>query len=140
MKRIKRFFRVIYPYLIIVLVCFSFFAVFHWGLFLGVVPTESMKPTISGDDSLILGTRNNKEYVKGDVVVFKKDNVYMVKRIAYTEGDTVEHQGKEITVPENCFYMLGDNTEHSFDSRYWSEPFVSESEIVAKIFFPSTKR
>lgn len=139
LSKAKRFVRVIRPYLLIVLVCFSFFAIFHWVLFLGVVPTESMQPTISGEDSLILGTRNNKEYVKGEVVVFRKDNMYMVKRIAYTEGDVVNHQGEDVTVPEGCFYMLGDNAANSFDSRYWAEPFVPEEDIVAKIFFPSTK-
>ena len=139
MKTLKRIVRIVRPYFLIVLVCFSFFALFHWVLFLGIVPTASMQPTISGEDSIIIGTRNNDEYVKGDVVVFMKENIYMVKRIAYVGGETFEYAGEEITVPDDCYYMLGDNTNNSYDSRYWADPFVSQEDIVAKIFFPSTE-
>ena len=111
--------------------------ILQFVLFIGFVPSESMEPTISSDNSFIMGFRLDKDYQIGDVVIFQKDGAFMVKRIAYKEGDTVLHDGKEITVPPQSYYMLGDNVNNSFDSRYWDEPFVSKDDIKAKVIIPN---
>jgi signal peptidase I len=38
------------------------------------------------------------------------------------------------TVPEGTLFMLGDNREESYDSRFWSNPFVP----VARVLGPAT--
>ena len=104
-------------------------------LFLGYVPTESMEPTLK-TGSLILGLRCCDDLQNGDIIIFRHDGSYLVKRIAACEGDSLIHQETEVTVPENCFYVLGDNTDSSHDSRYWENPFVSYEDVMAKLLLP----
>lgn len=49
--------------------------------------------------------------------------------------DKVQYPTVHVTVPEGCYYMLGDNRNNSEDSRFWVEPFVKESDIIAKVLF-----
>ena len=47
-----------------------------------------------------------------------------------------------VTVPKGHYFVLGDNREHSYDARFWEEPFVSADEIRARaaiVLFPSFK-
>lgn len=98
----------------------------------GYVPTESMEPTLE-KGSYIVGIRIYGELEVGDIIIFHHDDKLLVKRIAAVGGEQIEHNGASLTVPEGCYYVLGDNAEHSLDSRYWSDPFVNESDIVAKL-------
>ena len=116
-------------------------------LFLGYVPTESMEPTLEAG-SYILGSRLFRELETGDIIVFHHDNQLLVKRIAACPGDEVDlrelrymkdtvipvWEKPVLTVPENCYYALGDNVDHSFDSRYWDDPFVKREDVVAVLF------
>lgn len=94
-----------------------------------------MEPTLK-TGSMILGNRLDRRFEVGDIVIFRHDGQLLVKRIAAVEGDTVTHKGSSIAVPAGTCYMLGDNAEDSFDSRYWDDPFVPESAIVAKVWLP----
>ena len=116
-------------------------------LFLGYVPTESMEPTLEAG-SYILGSRLFRELETGDIIVFHHDNQLLVKRIEACPGEKVDlrelrymkdtvipvWEKPVLTVPENCYYVLGDNVDHSFDSRYWDDPFVKREDIVAVLF------
>ena len=66
--------------------------------------------------------------------IFKHDGKLLVKRISAVEGETIERNEAILTVPEGCYYVLGDNVEHSYDSRFWLEPFVEGKHVVAKLF------
>ena len=114
------------PIIITMLLIFLFRAV----LLIGIVPSSSMEPTLPAG-SIIVGLRIHREVRSGDIIVFRRDGVYMVKRIKAVEGDCVIHNGVEMVVPENGLYVVGDNEEESYDSRFWEEPFLKEHEVVA---------
>lgn len=123
------------------------FVLFRAILFVGYVPTSSMEPTLEAG-SYIMGSRISKDLNNGDIVVFHHDGQLLVKRIAACPGDEIDlreiaymktiaipvWEDPIITVPENCYFMLGDNVENSIDSRYWTDPFIQSSDIVAKLF------
>ena len=99
--------------------------------FVGYVPTESMEPTIP-KGSNILGYRIYGKLCEGDIIIFMKDGNLFVKRIAAVSGDVIKRDGGNLTVPINSFYVLGDNRGHSYDSRFWQDPFVENEDIIAK--------
>ena len=99
---------------------------------IGYVPTPSMEPTLP-EGSFIFGSRIYQELKTGDIIVFEKDGVLLVKRIAAVGGETIEADGKIYTVPKGRLFVLGDNKQNSFDSRYWEEPFVDEANVIAKV-------
>ena len=131
----KALFKKIRPFIIPIIVTMIVVLLFHYIFILGYVPTSSMEPTLE-TGSLILGIRHFDELKTGDIIIFRHDSSYLVKRIAACEGDTLVHQNSIVTVPENCFYVLGDNAENSHDSRYWDNPFVSYEDVMAKLLLP----
>ena len=130
-----------------ILVTVLAFVLMRCVLFLGYVPTESMEPTLEAG-SFILGSRLFRELETGDIIVFHHDNQLLVKRIEACPGEKVDlrelrymkdtiipvWEKPVLTVPENCYYALGDNVDHSFDSRYWDDPFVKREDVVAVLF------
>lgn len=116
---------------LIPLLCFVLvLLLFRHVIYIGYVPTNSMEPTIMAGDK-IFGIRILGELEVGDIVVFEYENTYMVKRIAAVPGDKLQDNS---VVPENCYYVLGDNEKSSYDSRYWDNPFIHRSQIIAIVF------
>ena len=123
-----------------------FFLLMRFVILVGYVPSGSMEPTIH-EGSLIVGYRLYERLDRGDVVIFHKDGKLHVKRILGLPGDTIywdnlpyipdyprpQRPAETTRVPDGCYFLLGDNTENSFDSRYWADPFVPESDIVARM-------
>jgi len=103
--------------------------------FVGYVPTASMEPAIRAG-SFIFGARFAEKLERGDVIVFKHEGLLLVKRIAGRPGDVVYSDGELLTVPAGCYYVLGDNADDSIDSRYWDDPFVPVSDLIARICLP----
>ena len=130
-----------------VLLTFFTFTVFKYYYFVGYVPTSSMEPTLK-TGSYIIGKRVFDDLKKGDIIVFRKDGLLLVKRIYGCPGDVIDRselrymndtpipifEEPVITVPENQYFLLGDNADDSWDSRYWEEPFVSVRNIIAKLY------
>lgn len=117
----------------------------------GIVPTRSMMPTLEVGDRIIV---NRLAYVlstpqRGDLAVFKVDDMLVVKRVAGLPGDWInQSEGKVLSgdstvpadstwiqVPKEGYFMLGDNSEESIDSRYWKDPFVKLKNIKGKVLF-----
>ena len=140
MWRFKRFLLPLTTTIVIILI-------FRFVLLLGYVPTSSMEPTIM-KDSLFIGFRIHGDLTRSDVVAFRRDGALHVKRIAAVPGDMVYINDTEkavtinqpaitatriLDVPAGYFFVLGDNQDNSIDSRYWDDPFVLQSDIVARI-------
>ena len=127
------------------------------------VPTGSMEHTIEIDDC-ILGFQLAYCFAspeRGDILIFPwPDNpeITYVKRVIGLPGETVEIKegfvyidGEPIeepylkeemageygpyVVPEGCYFMLGDNRNSSQDSRKWSNTYLKEEDIMAKVLF-----
>ena len=139
----KRFRWAILP----ILLCCSVWLLFHTVLFVGIVPSSSMEPTIPAG-SVILGSRLFGELNRGDVVVFQHESKTLVKRIVAVGGDTVSLNDQDgsfavnqelatatriLTVPKDYFFVVGDNRQNSFDSRFWEEPFVGAKWVLARV-------
>lgn len=108
------------------------FLLFRFVFIIGYIPSASMEPTLK-EDSFIFGVRVYDDIEKGDIVIFRHNNIVYVKRVAAVGGEEIEVGGSNYKVPNGCYFMLGDNTENSYDSRYWEEPFVKASDIIAKV-------
>ena len=134
------------PWMLPVGLTLIFVLILRFVLLVGYVPTPSMEPTLR-QNSIIVGTRLFGELKTGDIIVFPKDGVLVVKRIAGCPGERIDltkisymesvpipiFKQEVITVPENAYFVLGDNSQNSWDSRYWEDPFISAEEIVAKV-------
>ncbi len=87
---------------------------------------HSMEPTLRNGQVVWV---NNWTYLinkvkVGDIVVFKKDNQELVKRVT--------------SVSSSGVFLTGDNQKDSLDSKAFGE--VSRNAIVAKVIFKKTKR
>lgn len=134
------------PWMLPIGLTLIFYLILHLVLLVGYVPTPSMEPTLR-QNSIIIGTRLFGELKTGDIIVFQKDGVLLVKRIAGSPGERIDltkisymesvpipiYEQEVITVPENAYFLLGDNSQNSWDSRYWDDLFVPAEAIVAKV-------
>lgn len=134
------------PWMLPVGLTLIFVLILRFVLLVGYVPTPSMEPTLR-QNSIIVGTRLFGELKTGDIIVFQKDGVLVVKRIAGSPGERIDltkisymesvpipiYEQEVITVPENAYFVLGDNSQNSWDSRYWDDPFISADAVMAKL-------
>lgn len=109
------------------------FTLFKCVFYIGYVPSHSMESTIMAGD-VIIGIRFWNELDVGDIIVFEHDGANMVKRIAAVHREKITINGTTYTVPQYEYFVVGDNEDNSYDSRFWTEPFVKECDIKAKIF------
>lgn len=136
------------------------FLLLRFVFILALIPTGSMYPTVPYP-SINLGNRlayllDSPE--RGDIVYFQSEEMgaILIKRVIGVPGDTVEERNGEIyvngvkidepylvespkdedagpfVVPEDCYFLMGDNRNNSYDARYWENPYICKTDIIAK--------
>lgn len=115
-----------------------------------------MKPTLN-DKSLVIETKIVKRITNGDIIVIKKNNIKIIKRIIGIPGDKVVIKDnyvfvndikyddfittfagildKEIILGDDEYIVLGDNRKESIDSRYEEIGIIKRDEIIGKIIW-----
>lgn len=125
------------------------------------VPTGSMAPMVNPGDLIVANTLAYvlEEPQRGDVIVFKGDDKQLLKRIIGLPNDTISFANgkviingevleedylpegvftfspKSFAVPEGHYFVLGDSRYNSLDSRYFEQPYIESSRIIAKVNF-----
>lgn len=119
-----------------------------------VIDGNSMAPTYA-DSELVWASTDIGKVSRGDVVVIKRQDKHIVKRVTYVEGDPVNYYHingewlcglettfdlrvldekfprKQVRIPAGHIFVLGDNFVESQDSRVFG--FVPVSQITAKV-------
>lgn len=131
---------------------------------IGTVPSTSMEPALNKGDFILA---NRLAYTlcspqRGDIVIFRKNGTYLVKRIIGLPGETIELKGGNVyindvllnepylleetftlpfsdgngqyifEVPGSAYLMLGDNRSFSADARVWTDKNGSPSPYVSE--------
>ncbi len=129
------------------------------------IPSGSMEPTIAKGDDMMVDCRAYR-YVRpkiNDLVVFRKNDTFLVKRVVAIGGDAVEGEGRTllvnghkpiepfvqydaaiespiekfgpVRVAEDELFVAGDNRDYSFDSRTSMFGSLKVSEVVGRPIF-----
>ena len=135
---------------------------------IGVIPSESMAPTLKPGDQYLINIRayRGRQPERGDVIVFRTpDGEYLVKRVVGLPGETVTivrgqvyingrplHEPylkerpivewpQQVRVPEGHVFVLGDNRNFSDDSRdFGPVPMERVLGRAEYIFRPTQRR
>ena len=114
------------------------------------VEGDSMYPKLS-DGQLVLISKNYDTINKNDIVVFKTDNGYAIKRVIAVptdeivlDQDTIYLNGVKLspytydgeqktsyTLNESQYFVVGDNYKVSYDSRDFGP--IDSSKIIGKL-------
>jgi len=122
-----------------------------------VASGETMSPAYNNGNYLLIN-KSSKDFVRGDVVIFryeKQPGTFLIRRIIGLPSEKVEIQGGKvlingqvlnesyyigetagetsITLSQDQYFVLGDNRNKSFDSRSFGP--IAKSSIEGKVFY-----
>jgi signal peptidase I len=95
-------------WVLLLLLCFLLYLFVGREIRFFMVPSSSMEPTLLIGDMIV--TLNQSEYSRGDIIVLKTQEEYLVKRLIGLPGDT-------LTVIDGALFING---------KYASEPYIRE--------------
>ena len=158
----KEIYKEILSYIIIIVVVLL---IKHYVITPIKVNGNSMNNTLKNKDIMILDKISYRfqEIERFDIVVIKKGNDYLIKRVIGMPGETVEYKnnklyinGKNIDekfihektndfimeekIPDDCYFVVGDNRPVSNDSRYIG--VINKKDILGKtslVIFPFSR-
>ena len=137
------------------------------GFQLFTVPSSSMEPIIRAGDRIVADMRYYRSHVAkdGDVLIFKKGDLFAVKRVIGVGGEFVagkngsvyvngrmldepyvQHEGNTyapswaqefgpVPVPAHEYFVMGDNRDVSLDSRSPEYGFVLQDSVLGKALY-----
>lgn len=105
------------------------------------VPSDSMLPTLRSGDRIAVIPYTSwtlpRMPERGDVIVFRRGNALLVKRIVAIPGDRVTVEGDLAAaatvppLPAGRYFVAGDNRPVSADSRQWGS--IGHGEIIGQV-------
>ncbi len=120
---------------------------------------DSMSPTLKNGQVIIV-KKFKLDFQYGDIVIIKKNDKIIVKRLVGLPNDRIKIDGylyvndtkmdgyyiedrgeiiNEINLRENEYFVLGDNINNSVDSRNHEIGIIYRDEIIGKKIFNSRK-
>lgn len=120
---------------------------------IGWVNGSSMYPTLQ-EGNIIFIKKFNLDLKRNDIVVIKKNNKIIIKRLVGLPNDSIkidkylyingkideewyiENNGdisEELLLKDNEYFVLGDNIQNSIDSRFNEIGIIYKNEIIGKI-------
>jgi signal peptidase I len=77
--------------------------------------------------------------VAGDVVAIQGDEIRVLSSVSVRMAQKLRAVSKHgaqrrlFAVPEDSLFVVGDNRDVSYDSRFWTQPYVPLSQVVGKV-------
>lgn len=151
----KKFFKELLPYLIIILVVV---VLRSYVITPVTVDGPSMQTTLYTNDVMLLYKFNKNNVKRYDIVVVKHGSDRLIKRLIGMPGDTIKCVGgiiylnnepadnygygnnfdfEAVKLSNDEYFVIGDNREDSFDSRYFGP--INKDQMMGNvnfIFFP----
>jgi signal peptidase I len=101
-----------------------------------VVFTRQDDPTTSSDESAramvkrVIAIGGDKVELAGSSIVVNGERLATATLQAQISNTSAT---RVLRVPHDSVFVVGDNRDESFDSRYWTDPFVQVSRVIGPV-------